>query len=437
MREVVTVSQLNRTVSGLLERSFPLLWVSGEISNLTRATSGHWYFSLKDSAASARAVMFRSRNQHVEFSPRDGDRVEVRAQVGLYEARGEYQLSVDTMRRAGAGDLYRQFLETRARLQAEGLLDAERKRALPASPRAVGVVTSARAAALRDVLVTLARRAPHVPVVLYPTAVQGAQAPAEIVAALGRAARRGECDVLLLVRGGGAIEDLWAFNDEAVARAVAASPIPIVCGVGHESDVTIADFVADLRAPTPTAAAAAAVPDRAELLAALGRERDRLARAGRRGLEQREQRLDTAARLLRPPSLQWSQRSARLAQLSQRLATATSRATATVGGRLGLLAGRLRPPDLGTPAARLAAEQRALSASFRASLDAARGRLAQASASLDLVSPQAVLERGYAIVRGPQGEVLRAASQVAPGAAVSVTLAEGAFDARVVAPRTD
>jgi exodeoxyribonuclease VII large subunit len=436
MREIVTVSQLNRAVAGLLERSFPLVWVSGEVSNLTRAASGHWYFSLKDSAASARAVMFRGRNQHVEFAPRDGDRVEVRAQVGLYEARGEFQLNVDTMRRAGAGDLHRQFLETRARLQAEGLLDAARKRPVPESPRVVGVVTSPAAAALRDVLVTLARRAPHLPVVLYPTAVQGAQAPGEIVAALRRAAERAECDVLLLVRGGGAIEDLWSFNDETVARAVAACPIPVICGVGHETDFTIADFVADLRAPTPTAAAAAAVPDRAELLGALARERDCLVRAWRRGIERREQRLDTASRLLRSPSLQWAQRDARLAQLAQRLSVAAGRAGSGATAQLAALAGRLRPPDVAARAARLAAEQRALGAAFRARHDAARGRLAQAATSLELVSPQAVLARGYAIARGPDGAVLRAASQVRPGVTVSVTLADGGFDARVLASGT-
>jgi exodeoxyribonuclease VII large subunit len=433
MREIVTVGQLNRAVAGLLERSFPLVWVSGELSNLTRAASGHWYFSLKDSTASVRAVMFRSRNQHVEFAPSEGDRVEVRAQVGLYEARGEFQLNVEAMRQAGEGDLYRQFLQLKARLEAEGLFAPARKRPLPPSPRAIGVVTSPRAAALHDVLTTLARRAPQIPVVLYPAAVQGPLAPAEIVAALARAGERAECDVLLLVRGGGAIEDLRSFNDEAVARAVAASPLPVVCGVGHETDFTIADFVADVRAATPTGAATLAAPDRGELLEALVRQRQRLALAWRRCTEQREQRLDTAARLLRPPSLQWAQRDARIEQLSQRLAVAIERVQAARAGALAALAGRLRLPDLAAPSARLAAEHRALSAAFRARHDGARRRFEQAAASLELVSPRAVLERGFAIVRGPDGAILRSAAQVGPGDAVAVTLAEGGFAARVEA----
>ena len=248
-RETLSVSQLNRAVAALLERGLPPLGVVGEISNFTRAASGHWYFTLKDAGAQVRAVMFRGRAQGVGFVPREGDRVEVRALAGLYAARGDFQLTVEAMRRAGAGDLYQRFLQTKERLQREGLFEAERKRALPALPRAVGVVTSPQAAALRDVLTTLRRRAPQVPVILYPSAVQGADAPAGLLAALVAAGARGECDVLLLVRGGGSIEDLWAFNDEALARAIAASPVPVVSGVGHETDFTIADFVADARAP--------------------------------------------------------------------------------------------------------------------------------------------------------------------------------------------
>jgi exodeoxyribonuclease VII large subunit len=325
-REIVSVGQLNRAVAGLLERSFPMVWVAGEISNLTRAASGHWYFSLKDAQASVRSVMFRGRNQHVPFVPANGDRVEVRAQVSLYEARGDFQLNVEQMREAGAGDLFQQFLRLKARLEAEGLFEASRKRSLPPQPRCIGIVTSPQAAALRDVLTTLARRAPQVPVVLYPASVQGAQAPAELRRALAAAAARAECDVLLLVRGGGAIEDLWAFNDEALARAIAASPIPVIAGVGHETDFTIADFVADLRAPTPTGAAMSAVPDRAELLGTLERDRRRLVLAWQRQLEQREQRLDVATRLLKPPSLLHAQRAARVEQLARRLAVAVERA---------------------------------------------------------------------------------------------------------------
>jgi exodeoxyribonuclease VII large subunit len=430
-REVVTVGQLNRAVAGLLERSFPMVWVAGEISNLTRAASGHWYFSLKDAQASVRAVMFRGRNQHVDFAPANGDRVEVRAQVGLYEARGDFQLGVEVMRKAGAGDLYQQFLRLKARLEAEGLFDEDRKRPLPESPRAVGVVTSPQAAALRDVLTTLARRAPQVPVILYPASVQGTQAPGELIRALGAAAARAECDVLLLVRGGGAIEDLWAFNDEALARAIAASPIPVVCGVGHETDFTIADFVADLRAPTPTGAAMRAVPDRAERLAMLARERHRLVQAWQRQAGQREQRLDIATRLLRPPALQWAQRRARLDQLAQRFAVAGDRSASLRARRVATLAAALRAPELAPRRVRIDAAERALATALRAGLDTATRRLGHAAAQLDLVSPRAVLARGYAIVTGADGTILRRAAGLGAGEAVSVALADGRFDARV------
>jgi exodeoxyribonuclease VII large subunit len=432
VREIVTVGQLNRAVAGLLERSFPLLWVSGEISNLTRAASGHWYFSLKDAQASVRAVMFRGRNQYVDFQPANGDKVEVRAQVGLYEARGDFQLGVEVMRRAGAGDLYQQFLRLKARLEAEGLFDEARKRPLPPMPRAVGIVTSPQAAALRDVLTTLARRAPQVPVILYPASVQGPQAPGELIRALAAAGARAECDVILLVRGGGAIEDLWAFNDEALARAIAASPIPIVCGVGHETDFTIADFVADLRTPTPTGAAMRAVPDRAERLAMLARERHRLVQAWQRQAGQREQRLDIATRLLRPPALQWAERRARLERFAQRLAVAAERTSALRARRLATLAAAMRGPELALRGARIDAAGRALGTALRARLDTASSRFAHAAAQLDLVSPRAVLARGYAIVTGPDGEILRRAAGLAPGDAVSVALAGGHFGARVI-----
>jgi exodeoxyribonuclease VII large subunit len=432
-REIVSVGQLNRAVAGLLERSFPMVWVSGEISNLTRAASGHWYFSLKDAQASVRSVMFRGRNQHVPFVPANGDRVEVRAQVSLYEARGDFQLNVEQMREAGAGDLFQQFIRLKARLEAEGLFDASRKRSLPPQPRCIGIVTSPQAAALRDVLTTLARRAPQVPVVLYPASVQGAQAPAELRRALAAAAARAECDVLLLVRGGGAIEDLWAFNDEALARAIAASPIPVIAGVGHETDFTIADFVADLRAPTPTGAAMSAVPDRAELLGTLERDRRRLVLAWQRQLEQREQRLDVATRLLKPPSLLHAQRVARVEQLARRLAVAGERAAGERAARLAAACAALRAPELAVRAARLDAAGRALVTALRTRVDGAASRLAHASAALDLVSPRGVLARGYAIVTGPDGAIVRSAASLAPGDAVSVALGEGGFDARVSA----
>lgn len=252
---VIPVSALNRAIGSMLERAFPLCWVSGEVSNFTRAASGHWYFSIKDKDAQMRCVMFRGRAQHAPFTPREGDRIEVRALVTMYEPRGEVQLSVEAVRRTGQGKLFEAFLRLKAELEAEGLFAAERKRALPAFPRAIGIVTSLQAAALRDVLSTLARRAPHLPVIVYPAPVQGAGAAEKLTAMVQTANARREVDVLIVCRGGGSIEDLWSFNDEALARAIAASELPVVSGVGHETDFTIADFAADLRAPTPTGAA--------------------------------------------------------------------------------------------------------------------------------------------------------------------------------------
>ncbi|MGA0844823.1 MAG: exodeoxyribonuclease VII large subunit, partial [Arenicellales bacterium] len=267
---VMTVSQLNQTVGRLLERSFPLTWVAGELSNVTRAASGHWYFTLKDAGAQVRAVMFRGRAQYVDFSPREGDKVEVRATVGLYAARGDFQLNVENMRRAGVGNLYEAFLRLKSKLAAEGLFDQERKRALPVFPRTIGVVTSPQAAALRDILTALRRRVPHIQIVLYPTAVQGDGSAEKIAAAIQAASDRSECDLLLVCRGGGSLEDLWSFNDERVARAIFYCAVPVISGVGHETDVTIADFVADLRAPTPTAAAELAATPWADWFKAVG-----------------------------------------------------------------------------------------------------------------------------------------------------------------------
>lgn len=416
-REVLTVTELNRAVATLLERNVPPVWVQGELSNVMRAASGHWYLTLKDDNAQVRAVMFRHRAQAIGFEPRNGDQVEVRALAGMYQPRGEFQLNVETMRRAGAGGLYQRFVQLREKLRDEGLLDAARKRALPPLPRRVGIITSAQAAALRDVLTTLARRAPQVPVVLYPTPVQGADAPRSIRAALAAAIRRAECEVLLLVRGGGSIEDLWAFNDEALAREIAASPIPVICGVGHESDFTIADFVADHRAATPTAAAQAAVPERRELAHRCALLAQRSVRAFARTVATREQRVDTAARLLRPPSAQWRERARRLEALEWRLGA------------------RLRPPRLERHAAQVAALADRMLRAQRVFAASAGARVAALGQELDLVSPQAVLERGYAIVTRAGGEVVRAASEVGAAESLGVRLASGALDVKVTGRR--
>ena len=432
-REILTVSELNRAVAGILERNLPVVRVEGELSNVVRAASGHWYFSLKDASAQVRCVMFRGRARNVDFSPRDGDRVEVLALATLYEARGEFQLNVEAMRRAGAGDLYRRFLELKDRLQREGLFDAARKRPLPAHPAAIGIVTSPQAAALRDVLTTLRRRAPAIPVVVYPTQVQGAEAPARIAAAIGRAGSRRDCEVLLLVRGGGSIEDLWSFNDERVARAIAACPLPVVVGVGHETDFTIADFVADLRAPTPTAAAELVAPDRRELARGALRLAQRLQMAMRRRLDRAAQRLDTGTRLLRPPSAQWRDRARRVAALAQRLAAAGHAQRLRRAGALDRLAARMRAPRADLARQRLEALERRLASAVREALAQRGRRVDAAAAALALVSPQAVLDRGYAIVSSPDGAVLRDAARARPGDALSVRLASGRLDATVTA----
>ena len=294
-REILSVGDLNRAIASSLEERFDTVWVSGEISNFKAYDSGHWYFSLKDEEGQIRCVMFRGRNGQVGFMPQSGDLVEVAANLGFYVPRGDIQLTVQSMRRAGMGGLYEAFLKLKAKLNKEGLFDAERKREIPSHPRSIGIITSLQAAALKDVLSTLARRAPHIPIVVYPTLVQGADAPAGIIAALKAAEIENAVDVILLVRGGGSIEDLWAFNDEQLAYAIAQSPTPIVCGVGHETDVTIADFVADLRAPTPTGAAELAAPRRDQMLQELDTIKQVLLQRVNQRVERDAQTLDQLA----------------------------------------------------------------------------------------------------------------------------------------------
>src|SRR5688572_3291271 len=317
---VVTVSQLLRSVRDALERRFPLTWVRGELSNLSRAPSGHCYFTLKDDGAQVDCVMFRSRLAAVDWEPRNGAQVEVRALASLYEPRGRFQLTVEAMRQAGLGPLYERFVRLRNRLEQEGLFDPAAKRPLPEHPRCIGVVTSLAAAALRDVLTTLARRNPAIAVIVYPAPVQGEGAAARIAAMLARAGARGECDVLLLVRGGGSLEDLWQFNEESVARAIRACPLPVVVGVGHETDFTIADFAADQRAPTPTAAAELASPSRAELLGRVADCARCVSREMRRRLEYAAQAVDGWTRRLVHPAERLRAHLGLLGQLAQRLA---------------------------------------------------------------------------------------------------------------------
>jgi exodeoxyribonuclease VII large subunit len=431
--QVWTVSALNRSVRDLLEHRFPLAWVAGEISNFVLARSGHLYFSLKDDQAQVRCVMFRSRSAYLDWQPRDGMQVEVRALVTLYEPRGDFQLNVEFMRPAGLGALYEAFLRLRDRLEREGLFAPALKRALPPFPRAIGVVTSPAAAALRDVLTTLARRNPSIPVVIYPTAVQGDGAPAEIVAALAAAGRRQECDALILCRGGGSIEDLWAFNDERVARAIRACPIPVVVGVGHDTDFTIADFAADVRAPTPTGAAELASPARDELRTRVGALAARLQQHVTRGLDTRSQLLDHLTRRLVHPGRRLDAQAALVAQLRSRLGLAAARSLERVRWRVRTLADRavralpaLAPLELRVNGL----AQRAGSAASRA-LESRAARLESLIQNLGHLDPRAVLERGYSIVRDADGRIVRRSAGLARGALLDVTFAEGGASARV------
>lgn len=437
-RDVYTVSRLNREARALLEAGFPSLWIAGELSNLSRPASGHWYFSLKDAGSQVRCAMFRQRNQSVRAPVRDGMQVLLRARVGLYEARGDFQLVVDYLEEAGEGELRRQFEALKQKLAAEGLFEAARKRTPPRHPRCIGVVTSPSGAALRDVLQVLRRRAPAIPVIVYPVPVQGTGAAREIAAMLAVADRRAEADVLLLVRGGGSLEDLWAFNDEALARTIAGLSLPLVSGIGHEVDSTIADFVADLRAPTPSAAAELAAPDAAALLRALRAAAERLSGASGRTLRLRGDSLRRLGRrlLLRHPRQVLAQRAQRLDELQSRLLLAARRRLAAAGervARLGaVLAGVSPAAAVGAFTARLAHSLSRLTGATRHRLTVVRGRFETAARALSTASPLATLARGYAIVTlAADGSVLTDAARAPPGTDVEARLAAGRLRARV------
>jgi exodeoxyribonuclease VII large subunit len=437
-RDVYSVSRLNKEVRLLLESGLPQLWLEGELSNFAAPASGHWYFSLKDSTAQVRCAMWRQRNTQVRFRPKDGALVLVRARVGLYEPRGEYQLLVEHMEEAGEGALKREFEKLKAKLAAEGLFAAERKRPLPAVPRRIGVVTSPTGAAIHDILRVLRARFPAAGVLVYPTAVQGAAAVPEIVRAIEAASRRNECDVLIVARGGGSLEDLWCFNDERVARAIAACRVPTVSGVGHEVDVTIADFVADVRAPTPSAAALATVPDKRSWLDMLAQIEVRISGAMGRALRAQGLALGTLAQRLQisHPGAKLAQHAQRLDDLEQRMRLALR---ASVGGRqqaLESLSTRLwrenprhRLEVLCAHAATLGQRLRTAYASTRNNLEQ---RLALASRTLDAVSPLATLGRGFAVVsRVDDGLLLRDAAQAPAGTAIEARLARGRVRATV------
>jgi exodeoxyribonuclease VII large subunit len=387
---ILSVSELNRLAREVLEQSFPLFWVSGEISNLTRAASGHWYFSLKDASAQVSCVMFRGRNSYLDWTPKEGDEVEARALVTLYEARGNFQLTIEFLQRAGAGALFEAFEKLKVQLQQQGLFDPAFKQSIPAHPKQIGIVTSPDAAALHDVLTTLKRRMPSIPVVIYPTPVQGKGAATQIAHAINAAHERDECDVLIICRGGGSMEDLWQFNEEVVARAIANCRIPTISGVGHETDFTICDFVADIRAATPTAAAELASPSRESLLNKLRQLGDQLNRNSQYLISQRSQLLDYLARRLISPVQQIEQQKRQINQLSQRL-----------------------------------------SLSIKQQLTRQQKNLIQLEQNLHHLNPQAVLSRGYAFAQNIHGDIITDSAQIKVGDDIQLTLAVGAAEARV------
>lgn len=428
------VGALCHAIGDALQARFNPVSVRGELSGFSRAASGHCYFNLKDASGQIRCAMFRRAAEQVGFAPRDGELVEVRGRLGVYEQRGDLQLVVESMQRAGQGALFEQFLRLKAQLESEGLFEQARKRPLPPLPRGIGVVTSLGAAALHDVVTALRRRVPHIPVVIVPALVQGAQAPQSIVQALSKlyqlaqSGRESKADLaskkapqpvidtILLVRGGGSLEDLWAFNDEQVARTIVQSPVPLICGVGHETDFTIADFCADLRAPTPTAAAELVTQSREVWLGALELMQDRLDNAVQRLLDRQAQRLDIAAQRLGRPSEQLARNHLQLARQAQRL-------------RHAMLL-KLQ---------RIAQSQQALQANLpsilQRSLEQQRQKLDRMDLRLQLLDPRLVLQRGYALLTDDQGKPVTQVKQAAPGAALRAQLSDGSVDLVVTQPR--
>lgn len=431
---VISVSELNRLARQSLEREFPLLWVAGEISNLTRAASGHIYFSLKDEGAQVRGVMFRSRAQSIPWKLENGQQVEASVLVSLYEPRGDFQLNVETVRRAGLGRLFEAFARLKMQLEKEGLFDTERKRPLPRFPRRIGIVSSPRAAALRDVLIALKRRAPQLEAILYPTLVQGDNAAGEIARAIAVADERNECDLLLLVRGGGSIEDLWAFNEEVVARAIAASAIPVISGVGHETDTTLADWVADLRAATPTAAAEHATQGWYEAAAEIAAIEATLCRAIQYRIAREQQGLDHLSLRLVNPATRLAQAGDRLALLGSQLSASLAKTLHRHRDRLNRTAFALGRslPRTERPRGQLGLLALRLDTAIREQHQARLGALGKLSAALAHLSPEATLARGFSIIRDADGNLVTDATSLHAGQTVNLYLAHGSAEAGIL-----
>ena len=429
----ISVSELNALAKALLEDHLAGLWIAGEVSNLTRAASGHYYFSLKDSRAQVRCAMFKGAAARLAKPLKEGDHIEVAGKISIYEARGEFQITVNEVRLKGLGQLYEAYERLKAQLQAEGAFAAERKKPLPARAQCIGIVTSLAAAALRDVVTTLKRRAPEIPVIVYPTTVQGAGSEFQIAQTIKTASQRAECDVLIVCRGGGSIEDLWAFNEEPVVRAIEACAIPVVSGVGHETDFTLADFVADVRAPTPTGAAELVSPNRQESLHRLAQAQGRLKTV----LEQRyfdaSQKLDWLARQIRHPRQKLDEQRTYIHKLAQTLSYSMMQNVRAHTARFERQTQALKHcrPDISVYRQDIDRFQTTLSHAFRQLLAHRRQSLNAQTALLEAVSPQQILERGFSVVKNTRGQVIRNADVLKQGQKLHITFADGETDVRV------
>lgn len=428
---IFTVSRLNQTVRLLLEQEMGQVWISGEISNFTQPSSGHWYFTLKDDTAQVRCAMFRNSNRRVTFRPQHGQQVLVRANITLYEPRGDYQIIVESMQPAGEGLLQQKYEQLKAKLQAEGLFDQQFKQPLPSPAHCVGVITSKTGAALHDILHVLKRRDPSLPVIIYPTAVQGDDAPGQIVRAIALANARGECDVLIVGRGGGSLEDLWSFNDERVARAIFASRIPVVSAVGHETDVTIADFVGDLRAPTPSAAAEIVSRNQLELLRQIQQGQQRLEMAMDYYLANRTRRFTLLNHRLQQqhPQLRLARQQTVLERLRQRMNAALENKIKQANQRQQRILQRLNQqtpqPRIHRAQTRIQQLEYRLADNIRARISQQRERFGNAVTHLEAVSPLATLARGYSVSTLPNGKVVKKAKQVKAGDLLTTRLEDG------------
>ncbi|MBN8238002.1 exodeoxyribonuclease VII large subunit [Marinobacter hydrocarbonoclasticus] len=431
----LTVSELNHQARHLLETSFMQVWVEGELSGFSRPSSGHWYFSLKDQKCQIRCAMFRGANQRIRTLPREGDQIRIRGKVTLYENRGDFQIIVEHLEPAGLGALQQAFEALKARLQAEGLFDPARKKPIPATPRHIGVVTSPTGAAIHDILTVLKRRCPAIPVTLYPTAVQGEAATADIVRAIDRAQQHGLADVLIIGRGGGSLEDLWCFNEEAVARAIAACPIPTVSAVGHEVDVTIADFVADLRAPTPSAAAEKISPDQQDWLRRLAEQQGRLGQSARRLLQRLDNQLGHLSARLRDPRRELLEKAQRMDELELRLNKAIRNRLDQQKQKTDYLLQRMsaQSPHRTLKTAREQTQrlEERLTLATRHQLRQKDERLQHIAQTLHVVSPLATLGRGYAIVKDDNDRIVRKAGDLETGSQITARLGHGSVAARV------